>query len=300
MKDKATSKSNEKGSEQENESTENLKIVYSLDDDEDFNTILVHSLKKIGIYCIAKTDPKDFFLDFVKGPPALCILDLNIGKYKSGGLTILRLIRERFGFAFPVIMFSQTRETDSINLALEMGANDYLTKPLDEFSLHSKIDHFLKLGVQDKQKFARVPEKFSNSSIFFNLTLKSINEYGIYISTKFFCAKKTPLWISGEILKEITQSTTPILMSVSNVSALADGTYGLFLEFGQENQGISSKARTWIINKNKKMEKESGKRGAVIGVDADTTSSKTTPASTTSDNETSEDIVLEDIGNEER
>lgn len=65
-------------------------------------------------------------------------LILDIMMPKMDGLTVLRLLRER-GDPIPVLMLTAKSEVDDKVLGLDMGANDYLTKPFSTQELMARI-----------------------------------------------------------------------------------------------------------------------------------------------------------------
>lgn len=68
----------------------------------------------------------------------LVLLDLNLGDPMMDGLAVCREIRSRRQY-LPVIMLTvRDSSTDKV-LGLEMGADDYLTKPYDERELLARI-----------------------------------------------------------------------------------------------------------------------------------------------------------------
>ena len=66
--------------------------------------------------------------------PALVLLDLKLPK--RTGHEVLNWIREQPGLRrIPVAMLTSSRESPDINRAYDLGANSYLTKPVDFDSL---------------------------------------------------------------------------------------------------------------------------------------------------------------------
>jgi len=59
------------------------------------------------------------------------------------GITVCRKLREEAGKETPVLMLTARSEEADKVLGLELGCDDYLTKPLDETLLWEKLDVFL-------------------------------------------------------------------------------------------------------------------------------------------------------------
>lgn len=67
----------------------------------------------------------------------LAVIDINLGHGESG-LDICREIREK-GKSFPIIMLSVINDTTTKIAALNMGADDYLTKPFFVAELIARV-----------------------------------------------------------------------------------------------------------------------------------------------------------------
>jgi DNA-binding response OmpR family regulator len=72
----------------------------------------------------------------------LVILDVNLPG--GTGLELLRLIRHELGRTTPVIMLSGQKQEDNIVRALELGANDYVTKPFSPRELAARVNRWTK------------------------------------------------------------------------------------------------------------------------------------------------------------
>ena len=76
-------------------------------------------------------------LNFIEsGNYDVAVLDIMMPK--TDGLTVLKTIREK-GNAIPVIMLTAKSEIEDRVLGLDLGANDYLSKPFDSRELLARI-----------------------------------------------------------------------------------------------------------------------------------------------------------------
>jgi DNA-binding response OmpR family regulator len=73
----------------------------------------------------------------------LAILDINLMGSKIGGLEICHAVREK-GRSFPIIVLSIIHDTATKIEALNMGADDYLTKPFSMTELLARIRALLR------------------------------------------------------------------------------------------------------------------------------------------------------------
>ena len=72
----------------------------------------------------------------------LVILDVNLPG--GTGLELLRLVRHELGRETPVIMLSGQKQEDNIVRALELGADDYVTKPFSPRELVARVNRWTK------------------------------------------------------------------------------------------------------------------------------------------------------------
>ncbi len=108
-------------------------------DDEEFNRLLLSRILH-----------QDYEVDFAKNGEDV-LNQLNSRDYDAllldvmmpimDGITCLKIIREIVDFAtLPVIMVSALSDKDSIVRGIQLGANDYITKPLDAEIIRARLD----------------------------------------------------------------------------------------------------------------------------------------------------------------
>jgi sigma-B regulation protein RsbU (phosphoserine phosphatase) len=131
------------------DSINNILIV----DDEPINlTILELSLNELEDINIVSALDGFKALEYVKEKPIdLIILDLSMPE--MGGLEVLKILKDDKPLKYiPVIVV--TAKTEDRYRALEMGAEDFLSKPIDVIELRFKVNNLLKLKkFNDLQKF---------------------------------------------------------------------------------------------------------------------------------------------------
>jgi DNA-binding response OmpR family regulator len=111
-----------------------------VDDDEAMRNMLVDYLDQNGMRATCGSDGVGL-VDQLKGEPSLVILDLRLGR--EDGLDLLRHVRAVSDV--PVIAMTGHRadEIDRV-IALELGADDYLTKPFSLRELLARIRGMLR------------------------------------------------------------------------------------------------------------------------------------------------------------
>jgi DNA-binding response OmpR family regulator len=121
------------------------KLIYLIDDDALLRRSLAFNLEQAG-YAISGFDRAETALTAAqRQPPDLILLD--IGLPGMDGLEAVRQFRR--GIRTPVIFLTaRRRELDEI-LGLELGAEDYITKPFDKDVLLARVHAVLRRAPDD-------------------------------------------------------------------------------------------------------------------------------------------------------
>ena len=113
--------------------------VFVLEDDTDISRLVQHHLEAAGFSARLFHTPTNLIPDAERQPPALFLLDIMVPG--GDGLDVCRRLRSHTGLSTIPIIFLTARagENDRV-LGLELGADDYITKPfsLREFSSRIK------------------------------------------------------------------------------------------------------------------------------------------------------------------
>jgi DNA-binding response OmpR family regulator len=110
--------------------------ILLVDDEQSIQTLLSYPLRKEGYDVVQATDGRQALDRFEEQPFDLVVLDLMLPKVD--GLEVCRVLRSRS--AVPIIMLTAKSEEIDKVVGLELGADDYITKPfsLREFSSRIK------------------------------------------------------------------------------------------------------------------------------------------------------------------
>jgi len=110
--------------------------ILLVDDEQSIQTLLSYPLRKEGYDVVLATDGRQALDRFEEQPFDLVVLDLMLPKVD--GLEVCRQLRSRS--AVPIIMLTAKSEEIDKVVGLELGADDYITKPfsLREFSSRIK------------------------------------------------------------------------------------------------------------------------------------------------------------------
>ena len=107
-----------------------LGALLVVDDDEDNRDLLYRRLERHGYTATAAASGHEALALLRQDPFDLVLLDITMPILD--GIAVLKMIRETYTAAqLPIIMVSAKDESEDIVEALSLGANDYITKPID-------------------------------------------------------------------------------------------------------------------------------------------------------------------------
>lgn len=128
-----------------------MNSVYIVEDDENIRELIAYALNNNGFRASGFPDGKLLFKALGKSEPDIFILDIMLEG--DDGFTILRKLKEDDATKdIPVIMLTaKTSEIDKVK-GLDMGADDYVTKPFGVMELISRIKAILRRKVKPADK----------------------------------------------------------------------------------------------------------------------------------------------------
>jgi two-component system phosphate regulon response regulator PhoB len=117
--------------------------IFVLEDDTDIARLVQHHLEAAGFAARLFHTPANVIPDAERQPPALFLLDIMVPG--GDGLDVCRRLRSHPGLASVPIIFLTARagENDRV-LGLEMGADDYITKPFATRELVARVKAVLR------------------------------------------------------------------------------------------------------------------------------------------------------------
>jgi len=106
-----------------------------VDDEQSIQTLLSYPLRRDGYEVVQATDGREALDRFEERPFDLVVLDVMLPKLD--GLEVCRRLRSRS--AVPIIMLTAKSEEIDKVVGLEIGADDYITKPFSMREFRSRV-----------------------------------------------------------------------------------------------------------------------------------------------------------------
>jgi len=143
-----------------------MKIIFVVEDDENIQNVIKIALTNSGYEVRLFGDATSFFSSASEITPDMVLLDIMLPK--TDGISILKKIKHDFlTKSIPVMMISaKNSEIDKV-VALDLGADDYLSKPFGVLELISRV----------KALFRRTPASSRDSLLSVGGIVLDINEF---------------------------------------------------------------------------------------------------------------------------
>jgi DNA-binding response OmpR family regulator len=112
------------------------------DDEQSIQTLLSYPLQKDGYDVVRASDGREALQRFAEQPFDLVVLDVMMPR--MDGLEVCRRLRAKS--SVPIIMLTAKAEEIDKVLGLELGADDYITKPFSMREFRSRVKAALRRG----------------------------------------------------------------------------------------------------------------------------------------------------------
>lgn len=126
-------------------------MIYCIEDDNGIRDLIVYTLTASGYEAKGFADSSEFWTAVKQEIPTLILLDVMLPN--EDGISILKKIRsEKKTAEIPVIMeTAKETEYDKV-VALDLGADDYLTKPFGMMEMVSRVRAVLRRTSKEETK----------------------------------------------------------------------------------------------------------------------------------------------------
>ena len=171
--------------------------ILIVEDEKDIVKMLDYNLKKEGYKTLVANDGEDA-LDMANTKlPDIILLDLMLPGVD--GLEVCKELKsERKTSAIPVIMLTaKAQESDKV-VGLELGADDYVTKPFSPRELIARIKAVLRRGKEND----KLPEifKLGDLTMDFSKITVTVKDKSVELTAKEFELLKTLIKAKGRML----------------------------------------------------------------------------------------------------
>lgn len=137
--------------------------VLVLEDEADVRDLLALHLKREGYEVAAFEDAEEALDAFKNGKFDLLILDWMLPK--MSGLDFCKKVRTEFGATLPILILTARADTMDKVLGLEIGADDYLTKPFEIREFVARVRALLRRATPKKtDEYESGPFKLNDAS----------------------------------------------------------------------------------------------------------------------------------------
>ncbi|MFA5424109.1 MAG: response regulator transcription factor, partial [Phycisphaerae bacterium] len=127
-----------------------METILIIEDDSTMLRGLKDNFEYKGFRTVTATDGEEGLTAALNAKPDLIILDIMLPKIN--GYEVCRLIRKE-NLDMPIIMLTAKGEESDIVLGLNLGADDYVTKPFSIRELLARVERFLQRRRKEKQDF---------------------------------------------------------------------------------------------------------------------------------------------------
>ena len=132
------------------------KKVLVIDDEEDIRELLDYNLRREGYKVLLAVDGNEGIKTIRDQKPDLIILDLMLPGLD--GLDVCRIVKNDKELSnIPIIMLTAKGEEEDIINGLELGADDYITKPFSVYVLIARIKTVFRRVESDTTKTSPSP-----------------------------------------------------------------------------------------------------------------------------------------------
>jgi phosphate regulon transcriptional regulator PhoB len=134
-----------------------MRRILVIEDDRDIVELVRYNLEKDGFQVTSVRDGLTGLAQIRKSPPDLLVLDLMLPKLS--GLDVCKEVRRDQGLnRLPILMLTARGEEADRVLGLELGADDYVTKPFSPRELVARVKALLRRAEPAEEAAAKVIE----------------------------------------------------------------------------------------------------------------------------------------------
>jgi len=174
----------------------------------------------------------------------LVICDVNM--HHVSGFTLITTLRSKPRFAnLPVIFLTGRRDKKDVARALDIGADDYIVKPIDNDIFLAKVESLLEKN-EGRHSFSNAPIDFPCTwSTEFKIT--GISEQGLNLISKVPFPLNIKFQVQSELFHEVGISNTQLRVISSDRLLEPKGSYNIKVSFIGLSEIEHQKIRRWVM-----------------------------------------------------
>lgn len=181
--------------------------VLVIDDEKNIVEIIAFNLKKEGYEVIKALDGEEGLAACLEHKPDLVLLDIMMPK--MDGYEVCKKIREKMNT--PIIMLTARAEEVDKVLGLELGADDYVTKPFGTRELMARVKANLRRRESSESVEAETGNKMTYGSLKIDMDRYEVIKNGTVIDLtfrefellKFLALQKTQVFSRETLLEKV-------------------------------------------------------------------------------------------------
>jgi DNA-binding NarL/FixJ family response regulator len=226
-------------------------LVLSISSDHSFRPMIELVLSKFGMSVKSTSDPKNFLDCASRLKPDLYLIDFNPAEMM--GFELIEAIRE-IDPAMPVVIVSDASDKRTISHALELGADDFIVRPLDRAMLVSKLSQFITTEqlTEELSGSLTLPKGTTSGRITIEVNVQEIDELGIKFMSPHLFPKGTVLRIKVALFSKMGLKTDQCLVVVTNTYVDAEtDSFCAYAEFDGVDPDFLQTVRQWLAQNSK-------------------------------------------------
>lgn len=222
--------------------------ILVLDDDAELEELLKVKLRPKAFNVTFCTRIKDFTIKFFNEQWDFCLIDLNLEEAPEAGFHVLNMVRAKEKKYTPIIMISNEGEKEKIAHAIECGADDYVSKPINFDILHTKIGQLSDYESSDLNciQSQLIPSEFRTVNLAAEFQPISLSEDEFFLTSASYISKGSLVTLEGEVIEEIFLQDSITLEVIRTETDR--GLYKIGLGLDNESSYISN-VRTYLREK---------------------------------------------------
>lgn len=225
--------------------------AFVIDDDPDFIDLIAHALRQLGISVESFATPEAFLTRLREHKPTLCVVDIHLGPL-AVGYALVKAIRKVVGTELPLLVASANFDRATIAHAMEVGADDFIAKPVDIAMLAAKLKHYVSSRAIRKAAVApcSIPPSEALATLFIEASVIGVDELGVMLESPHLLKKGMRLTIASNADGPLTKALGGrSIMAVVERTGLdpATGRFDAYAAFDPDDTELLERVRRWLI-----------------------------------------------------